>query len=75
MDKATIAVSPEFAELYNKISPESQRKVQIMMSIWIEEIEQGGKDALFEIMDAISNRAAERGLTPEILEELLADES
>jgi hypothetical protein len=30
---------------------------------------------LFNTMDMISDRAAERGLTPEILEELLADES
>jgi hypothetical protein len=34
-------------------------------------MENSGKDTL----DAISDRAAERGLTPEILEELLADES
>jgi hypothetical protein len=75
MDNASISVNPKIADLYNKISAQDQLKVQALISLWIGELEQGGKDTLDEIMDAISDRAAERGLTPEILEELLADES
>jgi hypothetical protein len=71
MDKASISVNPKIADLYNKISAQDQLKVQALISLWIHEMENSGKDTL----DAISDRAAERGLTPEILEELLADES
>ena len=56
-------------------SIEDQLKVQALMSLWIEEIEAGGEDALEAIMRSICREAADRGLTPEILEELLADES
>ncbi|HLA43641.1 MAG TPA: hypothetical protein VJZ27_09410, partial [Aggregatilineales bacterium] len=65
----------EVARLYNSIPPEEQMKVQALMSIWIKNPDTQDRDVLGEIMDMMSEEAQRRGLTPEILADILADES
>jgi alkylhydroperoxidase family enzyme len=64
-----IEVSDEVAEKFTQLSPKQKQELTSVISRW-------AKDArtLREVMDDISKTAKERGLTPEILEELLKDE-
>ena len=64
-----IQVSDEIADKVLRLAPEQKQELETVISSWV-------KDArtLREVMDDISRIAEERGLTPEILEELLKDE-
>ena len=64
-----IEVSDEVAEKFTQLSPKQKKELATVTSRW-------AKDArtLREVMDDMSQKAKERGLTPEILEELLKDE-
>ncbi len=66
----TVPVDTEIADLYAQASPEIRRKVQLLLSLRAREIILSSQP-LPELMDEISRRAQERGLTPEILESLL----
>jgi hypothetical protein len=70
----TIPMDAELAEVYKTASTEDQQKIQALVSIWLREIATSDSHALSELMDTISDRAQARGLTPEILDELLEDE-
>jgi len=75
MEMANIPVNPEVARLYNSIPPEEQLKVQALISIWIKNVEARERDILGDLMDAMSDEAQQRGLTPEILEDILSDDT
>jgi hypothetical protein len=70
----TIPMDAELAEVYKTASTEDQQKIQALVSIWLREIATSDSHALSELMDTISDRAQARGLTPEILDELLEDD-
>jgi hypothetical protein len=59
METITIQVPPEIAQAYSSVSSEERKRVQ----------------TLLQIMDEISQEAAANGMTPEILESILTDES
>ncbi|CAN5398389.1 hypothetical protein BH10CHL1_BH10CHL1_19240 [soil metagenome] len=68
----TIHVSPEVARAYQSISQERQRQLEILLSLkLIEALE--SESTLEEVMNDLSCRAQQRGLTPEILESILQE--
>lgn len=68
---ASIEVEPDVADAYNSASQEDQKKIQLLMRLWLRELSTQPAITLTEVMDVISDRAQARGLTPEILESIL----
>ena len=73
MNKITIEVSREVAEAYQSASLQERQKIQTVVSLLLHKPVDRDIDLLRELMDEISDRAKERGLTPEILESILND--
>lgn len=69
----TIPVTIEAAQIFETASEEQQRKLGALFSLQLSEIARQ-KRTLEEVMSDISDKAQERGLTPEILESLLHEE-
>lgn len=67
----SIEVEPDIADAYNSASQEDQKKIQLLMGLWLRELSTQPNMSLNEVMDMISDRAQARGLTPEILESIL----
>ena len=70
----SIPVDEKTAQVYSAMSPEAQKKFQVLLNLQIQEILGEPNITLKELMDDIGTKAEERGLTPEILEELLRDD-
>jgi len=70
---SSIRVEPEIADAYNSASQENQKKIQLLMGLWLQELSTQPNISLSEVMDMISDRAQARGLTPEILESILCN--
>lgn len=66
----TIRVAPEAANVYRSSSEEKKRKLDVLLSGWLEN---AGKPmrSLKELRHDTSKQAKENGLTPEILDEIL----
>jgi hypothetical protein len=75
MTTATISipVDPDAARVFTQASPEEQRKLALLLSLRLRELTLEPVRPLKEIMDEIGAQAEARGLTPEILQELLHD--
>ena len=73
MANIEIPLEADLAQVYNSTTADNRRKVQLLVSLLMREIAAGDKSSLGEIMDEISQRAQERGLTPELLNTLLND--
>jgi hypothetical protein len=69
-----IPLDPELAQVYDRASSENQRKLQALISLWLRDMDASNAASLSNLMDEISDRAAQRGLTPNKLESLLNDE-
>ena len=65
-----VPLEGEAAEYYEKAPPEVRRKIRLLLSLWVQELALEPRP-IQEIMDEIAEKAARRGLTPEILESLL----
>ena len=65
-----IPLDPETARIYADASPEDQKKLRLLVSLWLREFAVS-PTPLKAVMDEISRKAQARGLTPEILESLL----
>jgi hypothetical protein len=63
-------VDNQAAQIYQKASSTDRKKMQLLMSLWLREFEKPSI-TLEKLMDDISRKAQERGLTPEILESIL----
>jgi hypothetical protein len=70
----TIQVDAEAAKAFASASPEEQRKLQLLLSLRLQDLTAAEGKSLQTIMQEIGSRARARGLTPEILETLLRDE-
>ncbi len=68
-----VPVDEEVAALYRQAPPELQKKMQLLLSLWVREWVQNPR-SLTMVMDEIAQKAAERGLTAQVLENLLDDE-
>jgi hypothetical protein len=71
----TIQVSEEAARAFTQVSPEDQRKIQLLLDLRLRDltISPLPRKSLQAVMDEIGKNAAARGLTPDILESLLND--
>ena len=71
----TIQVSEESARAFAQVSPEDQRKIQLLLDLRLRDltISPLPRKSLQAVMDEIGKNAAARGLTPAILESLLND--
>ena len=70
----TIEVDAEAAKVYAAASPEEQQKMQILLSLRLSDLTLRPRRTFREVANEISERAAARGLTPEILDSILRDE-
>ena len=72
----TIQVSEEAARAFKQVSPEDQRKIQLLLDLRLRDltISPLPRKSLQAVMDEIGNNAAARGLTPAGLESLLNDD-
>lgn len=68
----TIHVAPEVAKAYQSALDGDQKKIDAILSLRLKELT-NNKRSLEEVMRDISQKAQERGLTPEILEDLLSE--
>ncbi len=72
METISIQVEPKIAKAYRAFAPQRQKQVQMLMSLVLSRsLEQ---DSLEKTVADLRDEAEANGLTPEILEELLADE-
>jgi hypothetical protein len=68
----TIPLDPQTAQAYDSAAPEQKRKIQALLSLWLRELAAGEFPSLQEVLDDVGRKAKDRGLTPEILDSLLA---
>ena len=65
-----IQLDDDAAQIYTTASAEDRKKLQLLLSFWLREFDIPSI-SLTDLMDEISEKAQARGLTPEILENLL----
>ena len=65
-----ISLDNETARIYQKAPLADKKKMRLLLSLWLREFEKPSI-TLEKLMDDISHKAEERGLTPEILESML----
>jgi hypothetical protein len=73
MANATISleVDADTARAFSAASPDERRKLELLLSLRLRELTVRRSRSLQEIMDEIGQQAEARGMTPELLEELL----
>lgn len=69
----TIKVPVDVAEAYRNATEEEREQIAARLTVMMRSTREEALNRLWQTMDKISNRAAERGLTPEILESILND--
>ncbi len=67
-------VDEQTARAFAAVSPEQQKKLQLLLRLRLKELTEPPARPLEVLMDEIGARAAARGLTPETLESLLNGE-
>lgn len=70
----TLKVESDVARFYNDAPQSDKQKLQALFGSWLKQYAEADVESLKRTMDEISGNARSRGLTPEILESLLADE-
>ncbi len=70
----SIEVDADAARAFSSAPAEERRKLELLLSLRLRELTSGPARPLREVMDDIGSKAAERGLTPEIINSLLSDE-
>jgi hypothetical protein len=66
----TVRVNSEVARIFEASSEERKRKFEALLSLKLTQATRE-KRTIEEVMDDISQKAQERGLTPEILDTIL----
>ncbi|MEM8504378.1 MAG: hypothetical protein AAF716_14640 [Cyanobacteria bacterium P01_D01_bin.1] len=66
----SVRVNAEAARVFEAVPEEQRRKIEALLSLKLTEVARE-KRTLEEIMDDISSKAQERGLTPEDLDSIL----
>ena len=67
-----VRVDAKTADAYESSSEIERRKIDLLINLKLREVVRESR-RLEEIMEGISRKAQERGLTPEILESILAE--
>ncbi len=70
----TLHVDAEAARVYESVTAEDRKKIDVLLSLRLKELLVPTKMTLHEVMDQLGREAEEHGLTPEILESILRDE-
>lgn len=70
----TLRVESDVARVFNDAPQTDKQKLEALFGNWLKHYAEADVDSLKRSMDEISLNAKSRGLTPEILEALLADE-
>jgi len=70
----TLQVDQEAARIFKSATVEEQEKVQVLLGIWLKELGTSEVRSLSETMDEISQKAQARGLTSELLEDILKED-
>lgn len=70
----TVTLDQATAEAYRAATPGDQAKMQLLFRFLLREYATAPSLPLSQLMDMSSDEAAQRGLTPAILEQLLRDE-
>ncbi len=70
----TLQVESDVARFYNDAPQTDKQKLQALFGNWLKQYSEADVGSLKLTMDEISRNAQNKGLTPEILESLLADE-
>jgi hypothetical protein len=70
----TLQVDSEAARVFKSASAEERKKWQFFFSFWVRACAESETASLSETMDEISEKARERGLTPEILNSILRED-
>ena len=73
MEQITIKVDAEAARAFKSASVEDRRKLEALISIRLREVTRT-RESLKAIMNEISQKAEESGLTPEILKAMLNED-
>ena len=71
MTTITIQVDEDIKKAFEGATPETQKQLSSILQLFLRE--NLHNKTLTEVMAEISDRAQQRGLTPEILQEILAD--
>jgi hypothetical protein len=69
----TLQVDREAARAFNAAAPADQRKMGALLSLWLKDVATAKPEALKRLMTDISKKARDRGLIPEILDNLLKE--
>lgn len=71
-EEITIRVDAEAAAVYRAATEQDRRKLDLLLSLKLHDAKRPS-ETLEEVMRDISRKAKERGLTPEILAEILGE--
>jgi hypothetical protein len=69
----TIQVTPQVAQAYQLATEKEKQRLSAIASLFFDQEVKEDIDFLGRIMDEISDKAVARGLTPEILADILND--
>ncbi len=69
-----VPIPEGLARNYESASEEDKRKAQWLIELVLSDLFGDQAESLRDVVRDISQQAAERGMTPETLEELLADD-
>lgn len=72
-EQITVFVDSDVAKLYRSASDNERRKLDLLVNLCLRDATESGK-SLRDTMLEISRNAQRRGLTPDILQSILADE-
>ena len=72
MKTIAIQIDEDIAREYSKITPEQRKKIESLFTLLVQQ--ELKRISLMQSMDVLAEEAARNGLTPEILESILADE-
>lgn len=68
-----LQVDEEIKAAFEQANPEIQKQLSDLIQLFLRE--KLASKTLIEVMEEISDKAQQRGLTPEILQEILADDN
>ena len=72
-EQITISIDADLAEIYRSASESERRKLDLLLNLRLRNAMET-KRPIQEVMDEISRKAQQRGLTPEILQSILDEE-
>ncbi len=75
MATISLHVDVNTARAFSTAAPEERRKLELLLNLRLRELIEQAPRPLNEVMDEIGRHAEEKGMTPELLESLLRDNS